>query len=92
MKVAELIALLEEQDPEAEVLIMSQPSWPFEYAVCGLARRSEPEDVDDDETEPAHGNGEASGARDDRATSDVFIVEGTQLRYGSKRAWEVVAR
>ena len=29
MKVSELIELLEEQDPDAEVLVMSQPNWPY---------------------------------------------------------------
>ena len=30
MKVSELIELLEEQDPDAEVLVMMQQNWPFE--------------------------------------------------------------
>jgi hypothetical protein len=29
MKVKELIAILEEQDQDANVLIMSQPNWPY---------------------------------------------------------------
>ncbi|MFI5299970.1 MAG: hypothetical protein ACHREM_17925 [Polyangiales bacterium] len=29
MKVKQLIAILEEQDADAEVLIMSQPNWPY---------------------------------------------------------------
>lgn len=90
MKVAELIALLKEQDPEAEVVIVSQPAWPLEYAVLGVALRSEFEDVD----EPEHENEDARGERalDGRAARDVCIVEGAQLRYGSKRAWDVAAR
>jgi hypothetical protein len=29
MKVSELIELLEEQDPDAEVLVMMQQNWPY---------------------------------------------------------------
>ncbi len=31
-------------------------------------------------------------ARIERAANDVFIVEGRQLRYGSKTAWDVATR
>ena len=41
MKVSELIELLEDQDPDAEVMIMSQENWPFENAVAGVAVREE---------------------------------------------------
>lgn len=88
MKVQELIDLLEEQDPDAEVLIMSQQNWPFENAVYGVTVRSEltgEDDDDDAEPEPARHRG-------DGTPTDVFIVEGSQLRYGSKTAWEVAAR
>ena len=36
MKVSELIELLEEQDPDAEVLVMMQENWPFECALAGV--------------------------------------------------------
>ena len=63
MKVSELIELLEEQDPNAEVLVMSQPNWPLEPRLeRGIAK------------------------------NDVFLVEGEQLRYGSKTAWSVATR
>ena len=43
------------------------------------------EDCDDDEREePRYEKG--------TAPSDVFIVEGQQLRYGSKAAWRVASR
>jgi hypothetical protein len=38
MKVSELIELLEEQDPNAEVLVMSRPNWPFELGLAGAYR------------------------------------------------------
>jgi hypothetical protein len=89
MKVKQLIAILEAHDPEATVLIMSQQSWPSENAVYGVTTRSELEETDEADGEDA--DAPAPG-RDGRAASDVFIVEGTQLRYGSKTAWEVAAR
>ena len=87
MKVSELIEMLEEQDPEAEVLIMSQQSWPFEYTVRGLTTRdellrAESGDEEDATEEPADGC----------ARSDVFLVEGEQLRYGAKAAWDLATR
>ena len=90
MKVSELIELLQDQDPDAEVMIMSQENWPFENAVAGVAVREEfvdddDEDCEDDEREePRYEKGTAA--------NDVFLVEGQQLRYGSKAAWRVASR
>lgn len=92
MKVSELIELLEEQDPDAEVLVMSQPNWPFELSLAGVttreemlrADRDEDGDGDNDEQEPRLERGAAK--------NDVFLVEGEQLRYGSKTAWSVATR
>lgn len=87
MKVSELIEFLEDLDPDAEVFIMSQQSWPFENAVAGVAVREEmieaDEDVDHDEREEPH-------YERSTAPNDVFIVEGQQVRYGSKAAWDAV--
>jgi hypothetical protein len=41
MTVRQLKELLEEFDDDAEVRIMSQPSWPFEYTIQGIATRRE---------------------------------------------------
>ena len=89
MKVSELIELSEEQDPDAEVLVMSQPNWPFELGLAGVTTREEmlraerdeddDDDDDDDKQEPRLERGTAK--------NDVFLVEGEQLRYGSKTAW-----
>lgn len=90
MKVSELIELLEEQDPDAEVLVMSQANWPFECAIAGVATRDEILRADADERDE-------DDERDDclepgAHRNDVFIVEGEQLRYGSKTAWNVATR
>jgi hypothetical protein len=85
MKVSELIEILEEMDPDANVLIMSQENWPFENAVYGVTVREE--FLGEDAEEDGDDADESSGA-----PSDVFIVEGSQLRYGSKSAWRVAYR
>ena len=85
MKVKELIEILEDMDPEATVLLASQPSWPFEYGLAGVAVRGDFADEEDGGgDEPTYGLGTAA--------NDVFIVEGQQLRYGSKAAWSAARR
>ena len=81
MKVQDLIDILEAMDPEAAVLVMTQQNWPFENSVAGVAVR---EDFSDSDDEP--------GFDDGTAPNDVFIVEGGQLRYGSKDAWDAARR
>jgi hypothetical protein len=73
MKVSELIEILSDCDPEASVFVMSQENWPFE---CGLAGVNVREEF-------AEGEQSANGC----AANDVFLVEGPQLRYGSRAAW-----
>ncbi len=79
MTIDELIERLEDYRDaiggEAEVRLMTQSNWPFENEIVGLASGEEINDRDDRED-----------VDDDRV---VFIVEGEQRCYGSKRAWEV---
>lgn len=100
-------------DPESNVLLMSQPSWPFEYSIAGVTSReellerngdndSDPDSDDDDDEGPekewgAVGSGrskpKSKRKRDterEGAETDIFLVEGRQLRYGSKAAWDAV--
>ncbi len=82
MTINELMERLEEYRDaiggDTEVRLMTQQHWPFENGVVGLASGEEINEPDDDES-------------DDNVESDqvLYIVEGTQLCYGSKRAWEV---
>lgn len=76
MKVKELIERLQEYDPEAEVYLAEQPSWPFEYTIGGVVARHEvDDDIDEDGAHPA------------RQASDVFIVEGSHIRYADRDLW-----
>ena len=86
MTIDELIARLEdyrdEIGGEAEVRLMTQQNWPFENSIYGLASGAEINDYDEDDED---------GGDDDDVSEDavLFIVEGQQLGYGTKRAWEV---
>jgi hypothetical protein len=89
MKIDELIARLEDYRDEiggdAEVRLMTQQNWPFENSIYGLASGAEINDYDEDD--------EDGGDYDDAAEDAVlFIVEGKQLGYGTKRAWEVARK
>ena len=81
MTIDELIERLEDYRDElggdTEVRLMTQQNWPFENTVAGLASGQEINDRDD---------GDDEDVDDERV---VFIIEGQQLGYGSKRAWEV---
>jgi hypothetical protein len=75
MKVKTLISYLEEYDPEAEVRIMSQPTYPFEYSIKGVVERQE---FSEEFPDPKEGK-----------LTDVFILEGSQIQYGNKKVWEM---
>ena len=81
MTIDELIARLEDYREQlggdTEVRLMTQQHWPFENGIAGLASTEEVIGCD---------NGEDPCADEDAA---VFIVEGPQRCYGSKRAWDV---
>ncbi|MBN1911823.1 MAG: hypothetical protein JW818_18930 [Pirellulales bacterium] len=82
MTIDELIGRLEDYRDElggdAEVRLMTQSSWPFENQITGLASGEEINDTDEDD--------EDQNVDEDAV---VFIVEGGQRCYGSKRAWDV---
>ena len=93
MKVNELIEILQEMNPEAEVLVMSQQSWPFENTLAGVCQRQDL--VDEGELDESAGEDCLRNTVQDTPelpASDVFLVEGRQLRYGSKCAWDVARR
>jgi hypothetical protein len=100
MKVSDLISLLEECDPEAEVRLMTQQNYPFEHRVLGIATRAEMDDSDICECNrrPGRPHDELCAAFEEEeygdglAGNDVFIVEGGQERHGNESAWAVVHR
>ena len=86
MKVSELIERLSECDPDAEVVLVTQQNWPFENAIEGLTTREDAARSDEDRDEDGDDDHDESG---DTRRNDVFLVEGEQLRYGTKNAWNV---
>ena len=64
---------------DTEVRLMTQQNWPFENAIHGMttaAQMVESEPDDEDPTPAAE------------VAKVVYIVEGDQLGYGSKAAWD----
>ena len=86
MTIDDLIERLEcyrdEIGGDAEVRLMTQQNWPFENTLYGLASGAEINSAaEDDEGDD----------QDVEADAVLYIVEGTQLCYGSKRAWDVAS-
>ena len=81
MTINELIEILEEYREmiggEAEVRLMTQQNWPFENTIHGLVSGQE--------------LNESQEADDGDVESDqvLYICEGSQLGYGTKRAWDI---
>ena len=84
MTIDELIERLEEYRDEvggeAEVRLMTQSTWPFENDIFGLASGQEINDAADEDDPNDDGDVDADQV--------VYICEGQQLCYGTKRAWE----
>lgn len=85
MTINEIIERLEEYRDElggdTEVRLMTQQNWPFENGIAGLASGAEINDAHDDD--------EPSDDGDVEADQIVYMCEGQQICYGTKRAWEV---
>lgn len=80
MTINDMIKRLEEyrdlHGPNCEVRLMTQQAWPFENTIHGVCTNKEMIDDGDDEDE-----------NDDEDEPVVYLVEGSQIGYGSKTAW-----
>jgi len=74
MTVKELIEELEQYEPDCEVRLMTQQSWPFQNSIRGLCESAQ--FVDSEEGLPSD-------------ELIVYIVEGRQIGYGNKEAWDI---
>ena len=91
MKVHELIEILQDMDADADVWLMTQQNYPFEHSIAGVAQRGDW--AEDDETDEPWTDRDRWGASESQLPqNDVFIVEGGQVRYGAKAAWDAVRR
>ena len=75
MKVGELIDRLSEYSADAEVRLMHQPRYPLESTLGGVVGESEIQ--------------EHEGGNLGDEPEVVYLLEGRQLRYGRRVAWEV---
>lgn len=98
MKVEQLIDVLQEMNQDAEVRLMTQPDWPFEYSIdglwtsipgpgncreCGLSEIADAHhSVEGHEFELYNEFVPYGGDKE-----VVYILEGRQLGYGTKSAW-----
>jgi hypothetical protein len=82
LTVGDLKEMLEEFDDDAEVRLASQPNWPFEYSVLGVVDGNLLTDREEDE------NGDYL-PEDNEYSGKVYLVEGNQLGYFTKRAWNL---
>lgn len=91
----------EGENADCEVRIMEQPSWPFENTIRGVVSAAELGSEEDDDPECGYcerdeceecGGAERPKVKDfDGCEADanrVFIVEGSQARYGNKDAFD----
>ena len=91
MTVGELIEILEGFDPDAAVYILEQPAWPFEFSIEGVVSRNDFTEADFEA--PGQTSEERWSARNDSLPgNDVFILEGSQMRYGNSKAWDTAER
>ena len=90
MTLQELIERLEEYrdllGEEAEVRLMTQQNWPFENTIRGVVASVELREyhfaqLDPDEIDPE--------ALEEELDPILYLVEGGQLGYGDKAAWEL---
>jgi len=88
LTVRELIEKLQSlENQDAEIRIMSQPGWPFEYDVDGVVTR---EEITQAQKEEEGEDWEEECQNEEKNPDDVFLVEGSQLCYGDKKAWDFV--
>ena len=91
MTVKDLLELLANFDPDAEVVLATQAHYPLEHALAGVVSRraalAADRADDEDDVEDAR--------RDDARIGDagdpvVLLVEGTHIGYGIRGAWDAV--
>jgi hypothetical protein len=78
MKVQILLELLQGCDPAANMSLCTQPHYPMEHNIAGIATRQ------DCRLRSRHLH-----YRDGAEPGDILIVDGNWLRYGELFAWDV---
>ena len=81
-----LTGIREEVGGGAEVRLMTQQNWPFENRILGVTTTADMNE-EAEEAEEADEDDVILGG-----DTIVYLVEGGQICYGSKRAWETARR
>jgi len=93
--IGDLREYLDAYPDDYEVRLLEQPSWPFEYSIEGIWHPTQectecgsPADSPkhDASNEAAYDHEYDGPDPEDRNV--VYLTEGSQLKYGSRRGWE----
>jgi len=85
MTIQELIDRLQDFDPNAEVRLMTQENWPFQNSIRGICDARDLRDEDECDCAEA----KCPCCNPDEPDEVAYIVEGSQLGYGNKNAWNI---
>jgi hypothetical protein len=90
MSVRDLIERLQDCDPEAEVLLAHQPSWPLQFEVRGVASS---EDIAMSAECNGHGDYNCDDCVAAKGEPVVYLVEGghPDHPYAPRAAWDVAS-
>ena len=92
MTVDELIEALEgfkeEHGGETPVRLMNQQQWPFEYKVDACVSLDQINEYQDEEGKRGFTPAGRYPGDDNHPEAVVYLVEGSQLGYGTKAAWD----
>jgi len=98
-----LTEMKDEHGEDAEVRLMTQQNWPFENRIAGVTSNVEMKDFDEEansycpkcdvEMEEYTITCPACGTKCEHEEGDemepiIYLVEGGQLKYGDKTAWQ----
>jgi len=82
MKIRTLIELLQKQNPESNIKIMTQENYPIEHGILGLTSE---DDMNENDGEPERESDPSNVG--EQPPCDVFIVESGYIGYGPRAAW-----
>ena len=75
--IEQLVDYADDFGNEVEVRLMTQENWPFENELVGLVSSDQLNEAD-----------ESGDELDPTGDDVVYLIEGRQLKYGNKLAWD----
>lgn len=85
MTVQELIDILSDLNPDAQVEMMHQPHYPLRSSIAMVTTNIDVSMADEDVEEP-------DGNANEGDETVVYLLEGSQLGYGARAAWAAERR